>query len=73
MSRVAAIGEQLLVAGYSLAGVEVYAADDTDAARAAWDRLSEDVTCVILTPVAHAVLTKRLAERADVVWAVLPS
>jgi vacuolar-type H+-ATPase subunit F/Vma7 len=71
MSRVAAIGEQVLLAGYSLAGVEVHAADDADAARAAWDLLSDDVACVILTPAAHAALAERLDERTDVICAVL--
>jgi vacuolar-type H+-ATPase subunit F/Vma7 len=73
MSRVAAIGEGVLLAGYALAGVDVHAADDTDAARAAWDGLPEDVACVILTPAARAALARHLDERARVVWAVLPS
>jgi vacuolar-type H+-ATPase subunit F/Vma7 len=72
MSRAAAIGEAVRVAGYALAGVEVHAADDGDAARAAWDRLSPEVACVILTPAAHAALGARLHERNDVVWAVIP-
>lgn len=72
MSRVAAIGEELPLAGYAIAGVEVHAADDTDTARAAWDALSDDVACVILTPAAHAALANRLDERSHMVWAVLP-
>ncbi len=72
MSRAAAIGEEVRVAGYALAGVEVHAAQDADAARDAWERLSGDVACVILTPAAHAALGARLQERKDLVWAVIP-
>jgi vacuolar-type H+-ATPase subunit F/Vma7 len=72
MSRAAAIGEEVRVAGYALAGVEVHAAGDADAVRAAWERLSADVACVILSPAAHAALGPRLGEREDVVWAVIP-
>lgn len=71
MSRVAAIGEDALVQGYALAGVEVMAAGDATAVRAAWDGLADDVGCVILTPAARTGLGPRLAERPGVIWAVL--
>jgi vacuolar-type H+-ATPase subunit F/Vma7 len=72
MSRAVAIGERVRVAGYALAGVEVHAAQDADAALDAWERLPADVACVILTPAAWAALGKRLDDRRDLVWAVLP-
>lgn len=72
MSRAAAIGEQVRVAGYALAGVEVHAAEDAEAAREAWEALSEEVACLILTPAAHAALAARLDERSGLVWAVVP-
>jgi vacuolar-type H+-ATPase subunit F/Vma7 len=72
MSAVLAIGEQVRLAGYQLAGVELRVADDATAARAAWEGLAEDVACVILTPASRASLGERLAERPEVVWAVVP-
>ncbi|HSD79550.1 MAG TPA: hypothetical protein VLB47_02775 [Solirubrobacteraceae bacterium] len=72
MSRAAAIGEEVRVAGYALAGVDVRAAEDAAAARAAWDALGDDVACVILTPAAHAALAGELDRRPFVVWAVMP-
>jgi vacuolar-type H+-ATPase subunit F/Vma7 len=68
----AAIGEDVRVGGYGLAGVEVHAAEDGDAARAAWAALPADVACLILTPAAHAALGARLGERPGIVWTVLP-
>lgn len=72
MSRAAAIGEEVRVAGYGLAGVEVHPAEDAAEVTAAWDALADDVACVILTQNAHATLSERLAERPRVVWTVLP-
>ncbi len=72
MSRAVAIGEEVLVAGYALAGVDVRAAQDADAVRDAWERLPADVACLILTPAARAALGARLEDRADLVWAVIP-
>jgi vacuolar-type H+-ATPase subunit F/Vma7 len=72
VSRAAAIGEQVRVAGYALAGVEVHIAQDADTARAAWEGLAPDVACLLLTPEAHAALAERLDERARVVWTVIP-
>jgi vacuolar-type H+-ATPase subunit F/Vma7 len=72
VSAAAAIGEHVRVAGYALAGVQVHAAEDPAEACAAWERLPDDVTCVILTPAAHAALDGRLDERPDLVWAVVP-
>lgn len=50
MSRVAAIGEQGRVQGFSLAGAEVRLASTPEEVRAAWLDLPEDVAVVILTP-----------------------
>jgi hypothetical protein len=72
MTRAAAIGEHVRLAGYALAGVEVHAAGDDGAVLEAWERLDGDVVCLILTPTAHAALAPRLAERPRVVWTVLP-
>jgi len=73
VTRAAAIGEHVRVAGYALAGVEVLAAEDGRAALAAWERLADDVVCLILSPSARAALGPRLAERPRLVWTVLPS
>lgn len=56
MSRAAALGEDVRVAGYALAGAEVHPAGDGDAVRAAWDGLADDVDCLILTPAARDAL-----------------
>jgi vacuolar-type H+-ATPase subunit F/Vma7 len=72
MSRAVAIGERVRVGGYALAGVEVLAAEDEQTAIEAWERLGDDVTCLVLTRAAHAALASRLAEHPRAVWAVLP-
>ena len=56
MSRVAAIGEQGRVQGFSLAGAEVRLATTPEEVRAAWLDLPEDVAVVILTPEASQAL-----------------
>jgi vacuolar-type H+-ATPase subunit F/Vma7 len=70
MSRIVAIGEPELLAGYALAGVEVLAAADAREARAAWDTL-DGTGLLILTPAAQAALGDRLRD-APIPWAVLP-
>lgn len=72
MSRAAAIGEDVRVAGYALAGVEIHAAADGEAARAAFDALPDDVACLILTQAARAALGPRLSERPTLTWVVVP-
>jgi hypothetical protein len=72
VSRAAAIGEDLRLAGYALAGVEVLAAEDAAQALGAWDRLPGDVACLILTAAARAALGARLDERPQLVWTVMP-
>ncbi|WP_314251731.1 V-type ATP synthase subunit F [Streptomyces kutzneri] len=56
MGTVAAIGEQVEVAGLALAGVDVYAAEGPEEVRKAWTALAGDVTLVIVTPAAAAAL-----------------
>ncbi|HVP01026.1 MAG TPA: V-type ATP synthase subunit F [Solirubrobacteraceae bacterium] len=73
MSRAAAIGEDVRVAGFALAGVDVHAAEDADAARAAFDQLPPDVACLILTPAARGALTERLAQRPSLLWVEVPA
>jgi hypothetical protein len=72
MSRAAAIGEDVRLAGYGLVGVDVHAAESPETIIAAWDALGDDVACLILTPAARAALGERLAERPRLVWAVTP-
>ena len=72
MSRVVAIGEAHRLAGFTLAGVDVYSAEDETLANDALDRLEGDVGLLILTPLAERALRGRLAEREDVVWVTLP-
>ena len=72
MSTAAAIGEEVRVAGFALAGVEVHAAADDVAARAAFAALPEDVACLILTEAACAALRPRLADRPSLTWVVMP-
>jgi vacuolar-type H+-ATPase subunit F/Vma7 len=72
VGRVAAVGEDVRLRGYALAGAELHAAAGEDELAAAWERLSDDVTCLVLTRAAHAALAARLRERPDLVWAVVP-
>jgi vacuolar-type H+-ATPase subunit F/Vma7 len=54
--RVAAIGAEVAVQGFGLAGALVLPADGPDEARAAWRSLPADVVVLILTPDAAAAL-----------------
>ncbi len=72
MSEAAAIGDELRLGGYALAGVEVVHAAAPAEVEVAWQSLSEDVGLLLLTPEAHAVLCARLPE-SGLVWAVVPS
>jgi vacuolar-type H+-ATPase subunit F/Vma7 len=56
MARIAAIGEEVRVQGFRLAGALVYDAENPSAVRAAWDGLPADVTVVVLTPASAAAL-----------------
>lgn len=72
MTRAAAIGEAARVAGYALAGVEVRPAESAAEAREAWLALDREVSLLVLTPAARAALEQELAQRPDLVHAVLP-
>jgi vacuolar-type H+-ATPase subunit F/Vma7 len=72
MTRVIAIGEDIHMAGYALAGVEAMPASTVAEAQAAWCNLPEDTTVLLLDPDAHRALAEQLDEGTDIVWAVLP-
>ncbi len=63
MAAVAVLGEEVVVAGYALAGALVLAADDPDAVLSSWTRLTGDgareVAVVVLSPHAADVLGDR--------------
>lgn len=67
MSRIAAIGESVRVGGLGLAGVLILPGDDPEAVRKSWAALPTDVTVVVLTPSAAAVLDDQLTARLTVV------
>lgn len=71
MSRVAAIGGQGQVQGFSLAGAEVRFATTPEDVRAAWLDLAPDVAVVILTPAASDALEDRVS--GDRLTVVLPA
>ncbi len=61
VGRVAAIGAEVAVQGFGLAGALVLVADDPDEVRAAWRSMPPDVTVVILTRQALAALSEQPA------------
>ncbi|WP_439657895.1 hypothetical protein ACSHWB_36675 [Lentzea sp. HUAS TT2] len=71
MGAVAVIGAG--VADWALAGVRVSEAADPAAVRVAWDSLGDDVSVVLLTDAAAAVLGTELAEAGTRLVAVIPS
>lgn len=72
MSRIAALGERRRIEGLSLAGVQLFAAEDAAAARSAWMRLGDDVAVVILTRSAERALGDLLTNSAERIWTTLP-
>jgi vacuolar-type H+-ATPase subunit F/Vma7 len=74
VSRIVAIGESERLRGFAFTGVDVIAAEDPAAARAAWRALAGDVALVILTAPAHTALGSDDLDRAGQrVWAVMPA
>lgn len=71
MGTVAAIGEQVRVAGLALAGVAVLPAEDAGAVRSAWAALPDRVELVLLTAAAAAALGPAAAGERPLT-AVLP-
>jgi vacuolar-type H+-ATPase subunit F/Vma7 len=72
MSGIVVIGQRTRVEGFALAGVRVAAADDEQAIRKAWPTIDQDVTVLILTPIARATLANELASRPELIWTVIP-
>ncbi|WP_324787748.1 hypothetical protein [Streptomyces sp. H51] len=72
-SRIAAIGERVRVAGLTAAGVDVYAAEDPPAVRAARERIPADVGMLIMTPAAAAALGPEPFDDTGPLTAVMPS
>lgn len=70
---VVALGEQVLVEGYPLAGALLFAAETEDDVRRAWRSLPQTVGVVILTPWAARVLGGATAEPDAPMTVVLPS
>ncbi len=54
--NIVALGEQALLEGFPLAGVELHVAETDQAAREGWTLLSRNAGMVILTPRAAAAL-----------------
>ena len=73
MSRVAVIGEAVRAEGFALAGALVLAAEDQDAALAAWRSLPADIAVVVLTARAAAWLGEPPQPSRDVLLAVMSS
>ncbi|WP_258527974.1 V-type ATP synthase subunit F [Streptomyces sp. NBRC 110611] len=68
----AAIGEQVRVAGLALAGVTVLAAEEPEAVRDAWRDVRGGAGLVILTPAAADALGPAVLDRIPPLTAVLP-
>lgn len=71
MSGIVAIGGEIELAGYALAGVEIVVADDAESVQRAWNELGGDVGLVLLTAQARRVLPEPL-HGGDVLWVELP-
>lgn len=65
MGGAVAIGEQVRVAGWALAGVKVVDAEGAPAVRQAWRTVDDDVALVILTAAAADHLADELD---DLTW-----
>ncbi len=72
MTTVLALGDAHELEGFALTGVRVLRATDPGAVTAAWQTLDPDVGLVVLTTEAARVLGGTLADRPDVLTAVLP-
>jgi vacuolar-type H+-ATPase subunit F/Vma7 len=71
MSSVVALGRWTELAGYPLAGVDVFDARTPEAVLRAWSSLPSDVAVVLLTAEARRSLPDPLLPRARL-WAVIP-
>jgi len=71
-TTVAALGEQALLEGFTLAGASLYAAETDDEVRQAWAALPERTGIVILTPRAANALGSAISAPHSPLTAVLP-
>lgn len=71
VATAAVIGEALVVEGYALAGAAVYPAQDRDQATAAWQALPPGTGLVIMSASAAEWLAGHLAQRPEILTAVL--
>lgn len=71
--RVAALGEEPLVAGFALAGALVVPAGTAVEVVSAWAALPSDVALVVLTPAAAAALGDELPGPSSRLTAVMPT
>ena len=73
MARLAVIGEEARVSGWSLAGAEIHPAASPAEVEAAWTGLEPDVAVVIVTPeAADTVHSLRGTSGSDRLVAVMP-
>jgi vacuolar-type H+-ATPase subunit F/Vma7 len=72
VATAAVIGEELAVEGYALAGCVLLPADNPDEVNSAWLSLPADTVLLILTESAATWLADRLAQRPDIMTAVMP-
>ena len=72
MSQVLALGEAHELEGFALVGARVVPAQTPEEVRAAWARLGDDVSLLVLTRAAALTLGDDLARRDDLLTAVLP-
>jgi hypothetical protein len=72
MASAAIIGEELAVEGYALAGCVLLPANNPDEVNSAWQALPPDTVLLILTQTAATWLGDRLAQRPDIMTAVMP-
>ena len=73
MSRAVAIGSDLRLSGYALAGVDVIDAAGAGAVADALEALDGDVALVILDRAPDATALAALERRAGTVWCSLPA
>ncbi len=72
MPQVLALGEAHELEGFALVGARVVPAGTPEEVRAAWARLGDDVSLLVLTRAAASTLGDEPARRDDLLTAVLP-
>lgn len=71
MAKIAVIGEGPRIQALALAGAEAHAATTAEQVVAEWMAVGPDVAVLIVTAMAAEVLSRRLAERRDLLVTVL--